>query len=81
MRVSTFIFIGSTLLTGILLLVITVLLCFMFFQDNHYYSLALLSAIEEFILSIGYKFTFLVGGVGLLFLLQVRQLQRNWEYI
>ncbi|SFE39236.1 hypothetical protein [Thermoflexibacter ruber] len=81
MRISTFIFLGSTLLTGALLLVVTILLCFMFLQDSPYYPLTLLSALEEFILSIGYKFTLVVSGIGVLFLLQVRLLQRNWEYI
>jgi hypothetical protein len=81
MRISTFIFLGSTLLTGALLLIVTILLCFMFLQDSPYYSFALLSALEEFILGIGYKFTLVVSGISVLFLLQIRQLQRNWEYI
>lgn len=81
MRITTFIFLGSTVLTGALLLVVTVLLCFMFLQDSPHYPFALLSALEEFILAIGYKFTLVVSAISALFLLQVRQLQRNWEHI
>jgi hypothetical protein len=75
MRFINFIFIGSTLLTGLFLLSISILLCFIFLQDAHH-QIPFVSLVEDVIMQVGYKFTLALCLLGILFILQIQRLKQ-----